>query len=126
MTSRVFDAFDLPDWVGTEPVTWRSLQALESSHQVAGELRGESGSVQQLDLLAVDIAYPRAVCSESERHDAQQAWQFGEVVLLKVDDRVTAAVPARSIDANLACESMRRVARAVGADASRFWVSLSL
>ena len=66
------------------------------------------------------------MCSDAERHDAQQAWQFGEIILLRVDERVAAAVPARRFDANLACEAMRRVAKAVGADRSRFWVSLSL
>lgn len=126
MVSRLFDAFDLPEWVGTEPVTWRSLQALGSSHHIAGEIRSESGSAHPFDLLAVDVAYPCVVCSDAERHDAQQAWEFGEVILLGIDDRVAAAVPARRIDANVACETMRRVARAVGADLSRFWVSLSL
>jgi hypothetical protein len=126
MTSRLFDAFDMPDWVGTEPVTWRSLEPLDADHQVRGELRGEAGSVQPLDLLAADVAYPKVVCSDTERHDAQQAWQFGEIILVRVDDRVAALVPTRRFDANLACEALRRVAKAVGAEQSSFWVSLSL
>lgn len=126
MTSRLFDAFDLPDWVGTETVTWRSLEALDAGHLVRGELRGESGTTHPLDLLAADVAYPKVVCTDAERHDAQQAWQFGEVILLGVDGRVAAAVPTRRFDANLACEALRRVAKAVGADVARFWVSLSL
>ena len=73
-----------------------------------------------------DVAYPKVVCTDAERHDAQQAWQFGEVILLGVDGRVAAAVPTRRFDANLACEALRRVAKAVGADVARFWVSLSL
>lgn len=126
MTNRLFDAFDLPDWLGTEDVSWHSLVALDSGHQIAGEFRSADGLRQPLDLLAVDAAYPKVVCSDAERHDAHQSWQFGEIVLLSVGDRVAAAVPTSSFDANLACEAMRRVARAVGADVSRFWVSLSL
>lgn len=126
MTSRLFDAFEMPDWVGTEPVTWRSLEALDVGPLITGELRGESGSTQALDLLAADVAYPMVMCSETERHDAQQAWQFGEIIMLGIDDRVAAVVPTRRFDANLACEALRRVAKAVGADVSSFWVSLSL
>lgn len=126
MTSRLFDAFDLPEWVGTTPVTWRSETALENATRVEGEFRGEAGECQAFDLLAADTAYPTVVCTDSERHDAHQAWQFGEVILLEIDGRVCAAVPSSRFDANLACEAMRRVAKAVGADKSRFWVSLSL
>jgi hypothetical protein len=126
MTSRLFDAFDLPEWVGTQAVTWRSEAPLDSGYRIVGELRGDGDHRLPFDLLAADTAYPTVVCSDLERHDAHQAWQFGEVVLLEIDARVCAAVPARLFDANLACEAMRRVARAVGADLSRFWVSLSL
>jgi hypothetical protein len=126
MTNRLFDAFDLPDWLGTERVTWHSLVALDTGHQIEGEIRGPAGRAQTFDLLAVDAAYPTIVCSDAERHDAHQAWQFGEVILLSISDRVAAAVPTSSFDANLACEALRRVARSVGADASRFSVSLSL
>jgi hypothetical protein len=126
MTTRQFDAFDLPDWVGTEAITWRSSTALGDTHRVEGELQTQAGERHDFDLLAVDRAYPAVVCSDAERHDAHQAWKFGEIVLLEVDGRVCAAVPASRFDANLACEALRRVAKAVGADRSRFWVSLSL
>lgn len=126
MTIRLVDAFDLPEWLGTEAVVWHSTVALETGPRVAGEICGPGGQVQALDLLAVDAAYPVVVCPEAERHEAHQAWQFGEVVLLDVDGRVAAAVPASMFDPNLACETLRRVARSVGADAAQFTVSLSL
>src|SRR5262245_31509461 len=104
MSDRLFDAVDLPEWVGTEPVTWRSTAALDSGHRVAGELVGEGGRVLAFDLIAADTAYPRVVCTETERHDVHQAWRFGEIVLLEIEGRVSAAVPASRFDPNLACE----------------------
>jgi hypothetical protein len=79
-----------------------------------------------LDLLAVDAAYPLAVCSSQQRHDAHQAWYFGEVLLLETAGRVAAAVPAVSFDPNLAVDAIRRVAKALGAPSGNFTVSLRL
>lgn len=126
MSTRLYDAFDLPDWLGTEPVTWHGLEALDSGRHITGVMRGPDGRSHPFDLLAVDSAYPTVVCSDAERHDAHQAWQFGEIILLLVGERVAAAVPASRFDANLGCEAIRRVAKSVGADSSRFSVSLSL
>lgn len=125
MSTTTFDAFDLPDWLGTERVTWRAETVLSDEPIVAGRLRAAERD-QQLDLLAADAAYPRTVCSTHERHDAHQAWHFGEVLLLETGDRVAAAVPAVRFDANLACEAIRRVARALGAPAANFSVTLTL
>ncbi len=122
----VVDAFDLPDWLGTQPVSWRSTSPLDAGPTVSGVLEAGDGRRQQFDLLAVDAAYPVPVCPEPQRRRAHQAWQYGEVVLLAVDARVCAGVPARRFDANLACETLRRVARAVAADRGTFTVSISL
>ncbi len=78
-------------------------------------------------MLAVDAAYPRTVCSSSQRHDAHQAWHFGEVLLLEDDTgRVAAAVPTISFDPNLAVDAIRRVAKALGAPSANFTVTLML
>lgn len=125
MPTTTFDAFDLPDWLGTEQVTWRADQVLSKEPVIAGRLSAAAHD-QPLDLLAADAAYPRTVCSSYHRHDAHQAWHFGEVLLLGTGDRVAAAVPTVSFDANLACEAIRRVAKALGAPAANFTVTFTL
>jgi hypothetical protein len=126
MTIDVVDAFDLPEWLGTQPVAWHATSRLAGRPQVRGALVAADGREQDLDLLAVDAAYPVPVCPEEQRRAAHQAWQFGEVVLLDVDGRISAGVPGCEFDANLVCETLRRVARSVAAQAGTFTVSISL
>lgn len=125
MSATTFDAFDLPDWLGTERVTWRAEDVLSREPVIAGRLNAEDFD-QPLDLLAADAAYPTTVCSSDQRHDAHQAWHFGEVLLLNTGERVAAAVPTVSFDPNLACETIRRVAKALGAPAANFTVTFTL
>ena len=121
-----YDPFDLPDWLGTEQVCFATGTALRETPRVEGTLSAGSGQEITLDLLAVDAAYPAVVCPEKHRQAAHQAWQFGEVALVEVDGRVAAAAPGTRFDEDLACEVIRRVARAVGATTDRFTVSLAL
>lgn len=126
---HVVDAFDLPEWLGTEPVTWASTATLTDTTTVQGNLRvvGRGpAAVQQLDLVAVDAAYPLVLCPEHERQLAHQAWQFGQVLLVEDDGRIGCAVPGTSFDTDLACEAIRRVAKAVGAPVGNFTVSITL
>ncbi len=118
------DAFDLPEWLGTERVTWTAQNTLNGDPLVSGELTGPGDRVEPLDLLAVDAAYPQPVCDDHNRRAAHQAWQFGEVLLVEHAGRTAAAVPGSGLDANRACEVLRRVAKAVGADTARFTVSI--
>lgn len=120
------DAFDLPEWLGTEPVTWQAQTTLGDGPLVSGELRGADAKAEPLDLLAVDSAYPQPVCDDESRRAAHQAWQFGEVLLVERDGRTAAAVPGSGLDANHACEVLRRVAKAVGAAGSSFTVSIAV
>jgi hypothetical protein len=126
VTIRTVDPFDLPEWLGTDDVVWSSTAGLDEGPRVHGEFRNDADGRLGFDLLAVDAAYPLVSCPEAERHDAHQSWRFGEVLILEVEGRPAAGVPASEFDPNLACEAMRRVARAVGAEAGRFSVSLSL
>ena len=121
-----FDPFDLPEWLGTEQVTWQTDGPLSEEPRVAGWLCAAPAQSRQLDLLAVDAAYPDPVCPSAQRHDAHQAWHFGQVLLLELDGRVVAAVPGVRFDANLAIETIRRVAKAIGASTANFSVSLTL
>jgi len=125
MNVTTMDFFDLPEWLGTESVVWSATSALQQTPQVSGALTsGEQR--QQLDLLAVDAAYPRPVCPAVQRQQAHQAWQLGQVALVDIDGRLAVAVPGSDFDANLACEVVRRVAKAVGAASRHFTVSIAL
>ncbi len=124
---RPVDPFDLPDWVGEGPVTWRALSSLSGSHLVTGELRAESGGATlTCDVLACDPAYPVPVLSEAWRHDAHQAWTLGEVLLVEYDDHLALVVPGTAVTAEPALEAVRRLARAVGSKPDRFTVALRL
>jgi hypothetical protein len=126
MSISVVDAFDLPDWLGTSLVGWHSTSPIDGAARVSGQFRNHGASSQDLDLLAVDAAFPLPVCPDPERRLAHRSWHYGEVVLLRIDGRIAAGVPGRCFDANLACEALRRVARSVGADPARFsvWITL--
>ena len=125
-TIALVDPFDLPDWLGTELVTWAATSALTSGPLVQGVLEGPAGQQQPLDLLACDAAYPKPLLADDERRQAHQAWQFGEVLFISYDGRPTAAMPGSRFDANEACEVIRRVAKAVGASPAPFTVAIAL
>ena len=94
----VADPFDLPEWVGAEQLRW-STGETKSTALISGRLAGESGESLGLDLLCVDVAYPAAVVDERRRHDAHQAWHFGQVLLLvNRDGRLAMAVPTMPSD----------------------------
>jgi hypothetical protein len=119
------DPFDLPDWVGTRDVTWTLTSSLTAGHHVTGEL-GSTPDVLGCDLLGCDAAYPRPVLDDVWRHDAHQAWVYGQVLLLYVGGRLTLAVPGTGFTADLVVETVGRLAKAVGAPADRFTVALRL
>lgn len=120
------DAFDLPEWLGVEEVTWTAVTSLGSSSHVTGALTGGSGASLDCDLLACDLAYPRSVLEEKWRAAAHQAWQLGETQLLEYDDRLTLVVPGTSVAVEAALDAVRRLAKAVGAPSSRFTVAIRL
>ncbi|MBA2715585.1 MAG: hypothetical protein H0U51_00720 [Propionibacteriales bacterium] len=126
MNISITDALDLPDWLGTEQVSWQATTSLIEAPHVPGRLDGGSGLSHPLDLLAVDAAFPQAICPEPERQAAHQAWHYGEVLLVEIDLRLAAAVPGTRFDANVMCEALRRVAKSVGAPASNFTVVVTL
>jgi hypothetical protein len=122
----VVDPFELPEWLGTSAVSWHSTSPVDGGPSVSGVFRTDDGRCQDLDLLAVDAAFPVPVCPDAERRLAHRSWQYGEVILLDIDGRIVAGVPGRQFDANLACETLRRVARSVAADTGRYsvWITL--
>lgn len=122
---QLADPFELPDWLGEEAFTWVADHALSSVH-VGGTLTSETGLQLPLDLLCVDAAFPAAVVGEQVRHDAHQAWHYDQVLLLGRDRRTALAVPVAQVDADLACDALRRLAKAVGVRTDRVSVTLRL
>lgn len=119
------DPFDLPDWLGEQEVTWVAGSGLRSGPAVRGTLTADAGE-SPCDLLAIDVAYPAPIVSESVRHSAHQAWAFGEVHLVEADGRLALAVPGTSLTADLLLDALGRLARAVGASADRYSVRLRI
>lgn len=120
------DPFELPEWLGTEEVTWRADEGLRTGHHVLGMLTGPGPQTMPCDLLAVDRAYPRPVTDQDSRIRAHQAWQLQEVLVGEYDDRLTLAVPGTRFRADLVMEAVSRLARAVGASPERYTVMLRI
>ena len=119
------DAFDLPEWLGVDEVTWTAVTSLGSASRVTGCLAA-SGQTLDCDVLACDLAYPQAVLEEKWRSAAHHAWQMGETQLLEYDGRLTLVVPGTAVKVEAALDAVRRLAKAVGAPASRFTVAIRL
>jgi hypothetical protein len=121
----VADPFDLPDWLGDEDLRWTTKDT-GSAALIEGELTGSGHHTLGLDMLCADVAFPAAVLPERLRHDAHQAWHFGQVLLLVRDGRHAVAVPTTGWDADTGCEAIRRFAKAVGVPPSQLSVVLRL
>lgn len=122
------DPFDLPEWLGVAPVTWTGTTSLAGAHHVSGVLAGGPAGEGELrcDLLACDLAYPVPVLSEPWRHDAHQAWQLGQVLLVSYNGELTLAVPGTQFSADTVLEVVARLALALGAPPASFTVALRL
>lgn len=119
------DAFDLPEWLAEEEVTWRAGCSVRGSHHVPGDLTGRAG-VLPCDLLASDLAYPEPVLEAAWRRAVHQHWTLGQVLLLEYDGRLTLAVPGTEFTADRVLESLGRLAKAIGVQPSRFVAALRL
>lgn len=121
------DPFDLPDWLGVEPVVWSAERSVRSTHLVPGTLERPAVAGEEplpCDLLAVDQAYPHPVADGDVRSRAHQAWRHGEVLLVSHRDRAALAVPGSDFTADRVLDAMERLARAVGASPERYAVRL--
>jgi hypothetical protein len=119
------DAFDLPDWLGTAEVTWTALSSVRGAKRIEGLLAAPEGELR-CDLVAADVAYPEPLLADAWRRQAHQAWEYGQVLLLSYDDRLTLAVPGTAYSADGALETVGRLAKAVGVRPGRFTVCLRL
>ena len=119
------DPFDLPEWLGTEEVTWAAASSVRGEPRVTGELTAGDCSMA-CDLLAADQAFPTPALPEDWRSRAHQAWTYGQVLLLDDTGRLTLAVPGTAFSADLALETLSRLARGVGVEPSRFSARLRL
>lgn len=122
---QVADAFELPEWLG-DTFTWQAEETLAGAC-VPGRVTGTVGQVLALDLLCGDVAFPAPVMGQELRSQVHQAWHYAQVLILLGDkDRHTLAVPASELGAELACEALRRFAKAVGVSARDVRVTLRL
>ena len=121
----VADPFDLPDWLGTDAVTWTALSSVRGAQRITGSLSGAGGELP-CDLLAADVAYPQPLLDDRWRRQAHQAWEFGQVLLVTYDRRLTLAVPGTAYSADGTLETIGRLAKALGVPAARFTVRLRL
>lgn len=119
------DPFDLPGWLGEADVTWEAGSGLRSGPLVRGSLSA-AGQEHSCDLLAVDEAYPAPVATDEMRSRAHRAWRHGQVLLVEHDARLTLAVPARELDAELVLDALARLAKAVGASPEHYAVRLRI
>jgi hypothetical protein len=124
-TVEIVDAFDLPEWLGTEPVTWQAMSSVRGAQRIEGSLVGESGELQ-CDLMAADVAYPEPLLGDPFRRQAHQAWEHGQVLLVAYDGRLTLAVPGTAYSADGVMESIGRLAKALGVRPRAFTVCLRL
>jgi type IV pilus biogenesis protein CpaD/CtpE len=130
------DPFDLPEWLGTEQVTWTSASGLRSGHLVTGWLTCTTEGAravepnQPCDLLAVDEAYPAPVVDNDTRTRAHQAWRNGQVLVVAhpagAEARLTLAVPGRDMTAGRVLDAVARLSKAVGASADDWSVLLRI
>lgn len=118
------DAFDLPEWLGTEEVTWSAAGRLAGGI-LPGVLRSDS-SVAEIgcDLLAADVAHPAPVVDESTRVRVHEAWRRGQLHLVTHDGRLTLAAPGTDFTAPRVLDTVGRLAKAVGAPPDHFSVRL--
>ena len=120
------DPFDLPDWLGTESVTWHARGADRTGFHVLGALVGKGAEEQPCDLVAVDQAFPAPVAGERTRQLAHQMWMNGQVLLVTYDGRPALAVPGTCFTADRIMEVLARLARSVGARPENYVVALRL
>lgn len=120
------DPFDLPDWLGTEDVTWTATTSVRGSSRISGALSTASGARLDCDLLAADLAHPVPLLEGEWRRQAHQAWAYGQVLIVSYDGRLTLAVPGTAYSADGVLEAIGRFAKAVGVRADRFMVAMRL
>ena len=120
------DPFDLPEWLGTHDVVWRSDTGLGVGHLVRGRLTAVGEADVVCDLLAVDVAYPEPVVDDATRLRVHQAWRHGQVVIGETESRMVLAVPGTGFAPDVVLDALGRLARAVGARAERYAALLRL
>jgi hypothetical protein len=119
------DPFDLPEVLGTSDVVWRATDGLAGC-LVRGVLEPVGGDPVACDLLAVDEACPSPVTDEATRLLVHRAWRDGQVHLGRRDGRLLLLVPGTSFQADRVLETLRRLARSLGAAPSSYAVLLRL
>ena len=119
------DPFELPEWLGREGLTW-SLDGPLSAAQVRGTVHGAGEHQLRLDIVCADVAYPAPVVPELIRRECHLSWHHGQVLVLANPVSHALGVPVSTLDADTACEALRRFAAAIAVDVARVQVLISL
>ena len=119
------DAFDLPEWRATATVSWTAQSGVRGSRLIRGVLSAPEGELD-CDLMAADVAYPEPALDDEWRRLVHQAWEYGQVLLVRYDGRLTLAVPGTAYSADGVLETIGRLAKAVGVRPGNFVVALRL
>ncbi len=119
------DAFDLPEWLGTSTVSWTAQSSVRGARRIEGLLGAPEGELG-CDLMAADVAYPEPALNDQWRRLAHQSWEYGQVLLIRYDGRLTLAVPGTAYSADGVLEAIGRLAKAVGVRPGNFMVALRL
>ncbi len=92
----------------------------------AAPARPDAPAPLACDVLACDRAYPEPALPESWRREAHAQWALQQVLLLEIAGRLTLVCPGVDVEVDSALESLRRLAKAVGAPSARFTAALRL
>ena len=119
------EPFELPDWLGHDDLVW-SLDGPLAAAQVRGTLRGAGEHQLRLDIVCADAAYPAPVVPELIRRECHLSWHHGQVMVLANAVSHALGVPVSDLDADTACEALRRFAAAIAVDVERVRVLIRL
>ena len=76
------DPFDLPEWLGTHDVVWRSDAGLRTGHLVRGRLTADAApTTSSATSWPSTRPIPEPVVDDATRLRVHQAWRHGQVVV---------------------------------------------
>ncbi len=124
---ELVDPFDLPEWLGEGEVVWEPEEPIGSPF-VPGHLtaRTSESATMACDMVACDRAYPEPALPERIRRESHVQWSREQVLMIRIDDRLTLVCPGIDVEVESALECLRRLAKAVAAPSSNFTAAIRL
>ena len=114
------DPFELPEWLGTEPVTWTAQTGVRGAHWIAGCLgAGDGAAAVRPDGRRRRVPASRCWTTSGAGRPTRRG-STARCCWSQYDGRLTLAVPGTAYSADGALETLGRLAKAVGVPAGRF------